>query len=202
MHKISFQEETKISSFKRAILIIVFVLGLIYILLSGPSSVFDFPPLPNSIKSDLDGDTWQNPNIAAYFSDFRREEITKFYKSFFSRSIFLGIPLPIISLNRPPEEAYKYVRDQQESTFLEEYVFPLRGSIFVNGYEPRVENDMRGRQESDDYIGHFVKYNDKLYVSKTTLRFYPNNVFARVTTYLGIWLALIWFYKVTIKLNK
>ncbi len=202
MHKISFQEETKISSFKRAILIIVFVLGLIYILLPGPSSVFDFPPLPNSIKSDLDGDTWQNPNIAAYFSDFRREEITKFYKSFFSRSIFLGIPLPIISLNRPPEEAYKYVRDQQESTFLEEYVFPLRGSIFVNGYEPRVENDMRGRQESDDYIGHFVKYNDKLYVSKTTLRFYPNNVFARVTTYLGIWLALIWFYKVTIKLNK
>jgi len=202
MHKISFQEETKISSFKRAILIIIFVVGLIYILLPGPSSVFDFPSLPNSIKSDLDGDTWQNPNITAYFSDFRREEITKFYKSFFSRSILFGIPLPIISLNRPPEEAYKYVRDQQESTFLEEYVFPLRGSIFVNGYEPRVENDMRGRQESDDYIGHFVKYNDKLYVSKTTLRFYPNNVFARVTTYLGIWLALIWFYKVTIKLNK
>ena len=199
MHKISFQEETKISSFKRAILIIVFVLGLIYILLPGPSSVFDFPPLPNSIKSDLDGDTWQNPNIAAYFSDFRREEITKFYKSFFSRSIFLGIPLPIISLNRPPEEAYKYVRDQQESTFLEEYVFPLRGSIFVNGYEPRVENDMRGRQESDDYIGHFVKYNDKLYVSKTTLRFYPSNIFARVITYLGIWLTLVWFYKQSLK---
>lgn len=199
MHRISFQEETKGSSFKRALLICLFVLGLIYLVLPGPAKISDFPALPNSVKSGLDGDTWQNPNIVAYFSDFRRDDITKFYKNFFNKSIFFGIPLPIISLNHPPEEAYRYIRDQQESTFLEEYTFPLRETIFVNGYEPRTEHIMRGK-DTTDRVGNTIKYGDNRYNSKATLRYYPSNVVIRILVYVGIWLGFIWLYKISKKL--
>lgn len=201
MHRINFQEETKGSSFRRALLICLFVLGFIYILLPGPNTVFDFPPLAKSVKSNLDGDTWQHTNIVAYYSDFQRDGITKFYKSFFGKSLLFGIPLPFISLNHPPEEAYRYVRDQQESTFLEEYTFPLRETIFVNGYEPRIENIIH-RKNSTDFVGNTIAYGDKRYKSKTTLRYYPSPLFFRVLVYIGIWLSCVWLYKIYKRLQK
>lgn len=179
----------------RLIMLFVFVLGAIYLLLPGPSSIDDFPGLPNSVKSDLPGDTIQNPNIAAYFADVRRDFITRYYKNIFSRMLFLGLPLPIIALNHPPELAYKYVRDQQESTFLEEYVFLLRESIFVNGYEPSVENQILKKQSSE--VGNHVIYNGVMYDAKTTLRFYPSNLSSRLLVYFGIWLSLGLLYRLT-----
>lgn len=175
------------------ILIIAFFLGLIYILIPVPSSIDAFSPIPNSEKSQLEGDTIQNPNIAAYFSDFTRPSITGFYRQEFIKMHWFGFFLPPVSVSHPPEAAYKYVRDQQESTFLEEYIYPLRESIFVNGYEPEVENRMYDKPS--DFVGNHILYNGTYYNSKTTLRYYPSNIFYKILIYAGGWVAAIYLYK-------
>lgn len=187
----TFEIQTRKEAVKRAFLIIFFVLGLIYLWMPGADSIDHFSPLPASVKSDLDGDTWQNPNIAAYFSDHRREFITNFYKNNFSKTL-IDIPLPVISLNHPPEAAYRYVRDQQESTFLEEYIMPLRESLFVNGYEPEIENQILKRKA--DFVGNHIYFKEKPYNSKTTLRFYPTSPLSKILVYIGIWTAglILW----------
>lgn len=173
----------------RVLLATFFLIGLLYVALPGPSSIKDFSPLPDSAKSDLDGDTWQNPNLVAYFSQYDRNFITRFYKGVFQDLYIWGI-LPPISLNHAPEMAYNYLRDQQESTFLEEYTYPLRESFFVNGYEPFVENEIFGREHFP--LRDRIIYNDKkgvegLYASKTTIRFYPTKSLYRSLIYIGIW---------------
>lgn len=183
----------------RVPLLALFILGLVYILIPGPSSVEDFAPLPNSTRSDLDGDTWQNVNIAAYFSDFRRDYITKFYRNnLLSKHIFGGI-IPPVSLNHPPEAAYQYIRDQQESYFLEEYLYPLRESLFVNGYDPLGVNTMYNRAEQVGDVGNRYWFKEKPYNTKTTLRYYPSSPFARGLVYLGIWASMLALYKIFIK---
>lgn len=179
---------------------LLFLLGLIYVIFPTTSSIDSFRPLPNSTKSSLEGDTIQNPNIAAYFSQFRREFITNFYRSDFEKKLIPGIPLPVIRINHPPEYAYTYIRDQQESTFLEEYVRPLRESLFVNGYEPLIENQIRRREAS--LIGNNIIYEEKLYPSKTTIRYYPTSPFFRVIVYIGIWISAIALIRLTIRVNK
>ena len=175
--KSSFEISTRFESLKRAFLILFFTIGLIYLVLPGASSINDFPPLPAGVKSDLDGDTWQNPNLVAYFSDHRRQFVTDFYKHIFAKKL-IGISLPLIVLNHPPEAAYKYIRDQQESTFLEEYVFPLRESFFVNGYEPEIENQILRRKA--DFVGNHIYFKEQPYNGKTTLRFYPTSIISRI----------------------
>ncbi len=185
----------------KKIIYLVFFAGLIYILLPGAYSIDNFPSLPGSVKSQLEGDTIQNPNIAAYFSDFRRDFITKYYKEHFSKTLLPFISLPVITLNHPPEAAYRYVRDQQESTFLEEYIFPLREQIYVNGYEPKVENDMYNKQYRS-LIGDKIGYEDKYFNSKTTLRFYPSNIFVRTFVYITIWVLSIFLFRLYVKTFK
>ncbi|MDO8498804.1 MAG: hypothetical protein Q7S44_03390 [bacterium] len=177
------------------LLSVLFILGLVYLIIPGPGSVEDFTPLPNSVRSDLDGDTWQNPNIAAYYADFRRDYVTKFYKDQFTRMHLFGWFLPPLKINHPPEYARSYVRDQQESTFLEEYTYPLRESIFVNGYEPLVENTMNKKAQLAGFVGNHIWYKENPYESKATLRYYPSSVVARTIVYLLIWLSAIWFWK-------
>src|SRR5258708_3548859 len=133
----------------RIVLIALFLVGLFYLLLPGPTKISDFPPLPGSLKSTEAGDTWQNPNNVAYFSKWWRSDVTAYYRKEYQK---LNCPdtglkiinpfcyLPPIRLNRPPEEAYQYIRDQQQSTYLEEFTYPLRDSIFVNGFEPFDKN--------------------------------------------------------------
>lgn len=182
------------------VLIILFLIGLIYVLLPGPKSVNDFPSLPFSLKSTQEGDTFQNPNIAAFYSQFRRTFITFFFKLNFEKRLIPSLPIPVITLNHPPEYAYTYVRDQQESTFLEEYTRPLRESLFVNGYEPLIENYIR--RNKADYLGNNIIYKGNLYASKTTLRYYPNSPISRTIVYLGIWFTAIWLCKLYIRVNK
>lgn len=183
----------------RKCLIILFFLGLIYVTLPGPSAIDNFPALPNSKKSDLSGDTVQNPNIAAFYSDFQRNDITKFYKNAFQKLQLVGLVLPSFMLNHPPELAYIYIRDQQESTFLEEYYYPLRESFFTNGYEPTIENIIFKRNAG--YAGNHIVVKNKgmvrevLYDSKTTIRYYPTNPLARIMVYLGIWIFAFYLYK-------
>lgn len=181
----------------KVVLLAIFILGLIYVSVPGPTSIDDFPAVPNSTKSNLDGDTWQNPNLVAYFSNFRRDFITQFYKNKFAQMYVWGFIIPPIRINHPPEYAYQYIRDQQESTFLEEYVYPLRSSIFVNGYEPAVENEMNKKIHS--FVGDHINYEERYYESKNTLRFYPSNIVVRLLVYTGIWVSILGIYKVLIK---
>ena len=46
-----------------------------------PSKISDFSPLPSSVKSKLDGDVWQVPDVVGYFSDNFREFTLPFYQS-------------------------------------------------------------------------------------------------------------------------
>lgn len=168
----------------QVILIIIFLLGLGYVAAPEPSSIETFPGLPNSVKSNLPGDTWQNPNIAAYFSDYERAFVTNFYYQDFQSKFWLGNLIPPIKLNHPPEDAYTYIRDQQESTFLEEYLYPLRGSLFVNGYEPVVNKNGKLYRITD-----YFAVGNQVYSSKTTIRYYPSPLWARTIIYIGIWVA-------------
>ena len=104
-----------------------------------------------------------------------------------------------MTINHPPELAYTYVRDQQYCTFLEEYYYPLKESFFVCGYEPLIHNKILNRNSNN--VGNHVIVRDKntgievLYDSKTTIRYYPTSFIARVITYLGIWTAGFYLYR-------
>lgn len=163
---------------------------LIYLLIPGPSLIRDFPPLPNSAKSNLEGDTIQIPNISAYFSDNYRSFTTNFYKNNYETQVLM--PLPSIRLNYPPEFAYTAVMDQTRSTYLEEYVYPLRDSLYVNGYEPFYENGKPkfwGSIKADEESGR--------YYNKATLRYYPSSYFVRLIVWLGIMFSISFIWKVS-----
>lgn len=179
---------------RKKILITLFIIGLLYIILPGPTKVADFSPLPNSLKSSEPGDTVQSPNIAAFFSFFKRADITKFYRQNYQQLFWFGVLLSPITLNYPPEEAKTAIRDQLYVTFMEEYVYPLRGSIFVGGYEPFIEAELFHRHHS--YVGDHVHINGVYYNSKTTLRFYPNNPVLRIMIYLAIWGVSLKLFKI------
>lgn len=182
---------------KKVVLLVIFILGAVYLLIPGPTSINNFTGTPNSIKSGLDGDTWQNPNIAAYFSNYRRDYLTKFYYSQFSYLKIFGVVISPLKINHPPEEAFRYIRDQQESTYLEEYFYPFRDQIFVNGYEPV---DVNGKLFKPGYPPD--KYLGVTYLSKTTLRYYPSSKYARLITYLGIWISGFLLYYLFKKIKE
>lgn len=179
---------------RKKILVTFFIIGLLYIILPGPTSVTDFAPLPNSLKSNEPGDTVQSPNIAAFFSFLDRAGITGFYRQNYQNLFWFGKLIPAITLNYPPEEANTAIRDQLYVTFMEEYVYPLRGSIFVGGYEPKIQDDLLHRHHT--YVGDHVHIDGVYYNSKTTLRFYPNNPVLRVIIYLAIWGASFWLFEI------
>ncbi len=168
----------------------LFIVGLVYLLWPGPSTIANIPPPLISLKSDEPGDTVQNKNVAAYFSDFRRPEITDYYKNNFSYLNFFGLRIPPIILNHPPEEAFTYIRDQQPSTYLEQYTYPMRDSLFVNGFEPFDEIGKPYRQGATDI---YVK--GSYFETKTTLRYYQSPLSARVFVYVLIWISLLFLVK-------
>lgn len=173
--------------FKYAFLFFSVIL-LIYLLIPGPSSIRDFPALPNSVKSSLEGDTVQVPNISAYFSDNYRSFVTNFYQISYRKQVL--IPFPPIKLNYPPEFAYTTIMDQTRSTYLEEYAYPLRDSLYVNGYEPFYENGKPkfwGSVKADELGG--------IYNNKVTLRYYPSPIWVRLIVWLGIILSIFFVWK-------
>lgn len=170
-----------------------FMLGLIYILIPGPSSIDDFSPIPDSLKSNEPGDTVQNPNITAYFSDYDRAKITNHYKDDFAGKFLFGKLIPPTTLNYPPRDAYVKIRDQLYVTFLEEYSYPLKGSIYVGGYEPVIQNDIE--HMIHNFVGDHIHINDRYFNSKTTIRFYPAHWYYSLPIYLGLWIVGICLFK-------
>ncbi len=164
------------------------ILLLIYMVWPGPSQISDFKALPNSDKSDLAGDTWQIPNVSAYFSNNYREFVIPFYRANYWKGTFL--PLPPLRLNYPPEFSWNVIKKHTDSTYLEELVYPLRDSIYINGFEPFYPDS------TPKYWGasQFNTFGHK-WDTKVTLRFYPSPLWVRLLVWIGIVLSTIYLYK-------
>lgn len=166
--------------------IIFVLLLLVYLLLPAPTKVEDFNPLPDSLKSKEPGDTIQQPHIAAYFSDFYRRDVIPFYMDDFKDKFkFFGISLPFVRLNHPPEYASEVVRPIVQSYYLEEFVYPLRESLFVSGWEPY---DETGRPRFK--YSHPINIDNQPFKTKVTVRYYPSAWWVRFITWMGIVLAI------------
>lgn len=162
----------------------------------GPTNVGDFFDLPNSVRSQLSGDTVQVPNLKAFFSNNYRDYVTDFYyKELWRLSKF---PFPPLRLNYPPEYAYQAIKDQTQSTYLEEYTYPLRGSLYVNGLEPFDEITKKERYSAATYFSQ----EDKYYETKVAIRYYPTSIIPRIITWVGINISVILLYIVGKRILK
>lgn len=174
----------------KQILLVFSIILLIYLLLPGPDSINDFPPLQSSAKSTLEGDTIQVPNVAGYFSANYRDFSTNFYRQAYQKNTWF--PFPPLKLNHPPEFAFTAIKDQTHSTYLEEYYYPLRDSFFINGEEPFYQ-DGRAKFRSSTLF----EQDDKLYETKVVVKFYPSSIFARIIVWGGICLSSVLLWKLS-----
>lgn len=168
------------------------LLLLVYMIWPGPGQIANFPALPHSDKSTLEGDTIQIPDVAGYFSDNYRNFAVPFYIG--NYQLLAGFPFGPIVINRPPEYAWTAIKKYTDSTYLEELVYPLRDSLFVNGFEPF---DANGNPR---FWGatQFVQNGDHWF-TKVTLRFYPSNTAVRVLVWFGISLSALLLYNLSKK---
>ena len=166
---------------------------LIYMLWPAPTKISDFPPLPDSDKSTLSGDTVQIPNVAGYFSDNYREFVVPFYSKAYQSKAHL--PFPPLKLNHPPEFSWLTIKKHTDSTYLEELVYPLRDSLYVNGFEPFYFDGTPKFWGSTKF-----EVGDKDWFTKTTIRFYPANFIVRFLVWLLIVTSLLFLFKLSRKI--
>lgn len=165
---------------------------LIYMLWPGTSKISDFPVLPSSDKSKLSGDTIQIPNVSAYFSNNFREFVVPFYST--NYQALSHLPFPPLKLNHPPEYSWTVIKRHTDSTYLEELVYPLRDSLYVNGLEPYYSDGTPKFWGATKF-----EIGKNAWFTKVTLRFYPSNVFIRFLVWSGICLSIFWIYKHSLK---
>lgn len=163
------------------------VVFLIYLLLPGAKGIENFRALPNSIKSNLSGDTIQVPNVSAYYSNNYRKFTTEFYSENMKSNTWL--PFLPFRINHPPEFAYQYIKDQTQATYLEEYSYFLRDSLFVNGLEPFEENGKPRYWGATQFAQDGQSFDNKV-----TLRYYPSPVWARLIVWAGIMISIYFLW--------
>ena len=157
---------------KHIIVGVIFVLGIIYLLLPTPAT----PELSNAMSSDEPGDTWQHPEQRGYYTDSNRAQVIGEMQSKYAIKI-KGFSLPSYRLNYRPEESFEMVRDQLDSYYLEEIVYPLRNSLFVNGWEPIHSPRYAGRDVKEIPM---ISFRGTPYISKVTLKPVDSPVWARL----------------------
>jgi hypothetical protein len=149
----------------------IFILNFVFgLYLFWPLKIVDvksFAIFPGAIRSKLSGDTVQMPNLVGLFSNRYRNFVTNFYKLEFQRLNFM--PFPPMVINHPPEDAFAFIKDQTHSTYLEEYLYPFRGSLFVNGLEPFDEVTKTPRYSAASFFGQDLVN----YETKVVIRYYP-----------------------------
>ncbi len=149
----------------KPVLIIIYLIGVVYLLSEAPQT----PTVSPATRSTEEGDTWQNPTQRGYYTNLKREEAISQIQSQYTLSVF-GFRLPSFRLNYRPEEAFAMVRDQLKSSYLEEIVYPLHSSLFVNGWEP--QNAPMYANTAKEMIPPLI-FDSQVYFSKVTLK--PNN---------------------------
>jgi hypothetical protein len=130
-----------------------------------------FPDPPTDAIQSFEPADVEEDTRRGYYTDYTREEVINHYKKQLeSRSYFI---IPSIRLNYPPEEAQTIIRDQTRSTYLEELVYPMRESLFINGFEPTLPQDLLLRE-------------DKYWDQKIIVKKVSSNWFARLAVGLAI----------------
>lgn len=161
---------------------------LLYMLWPGPTRISDFKPLPDSYKSQLEGDTIQIPNVAGFFSNNYRSFVVPFYSQNYQED--MHFPLPPIRLNHPPEYSWIAIKKHTDSTYLEELIYPLRDSLYVNGLEPF------NPDKTPKFWGAIpFEVGGKLWDTKTTLRFYPSSPWVKFLVWAGISSSMLLLYR-------
>jgi len=158
-------------------ILIIFNLFAVFYLTSNTPTL---PDLPNSIKSDLPGDTVQISNVSAYFTNMTRTEVMNFYKAYYS-GLFR------INLNHPPERSKEIFVNTMQSYYLEEFVLPFKESLYVNGFE--WENDVFTKVENRSK--NKLVYNNKEYKAKITIRRFPTTIPNRLIAFFSTEIGLI-----------
>ncbi len=161
---------------------------LTYMIWPGPGKISDFNPLPSSAKSTLEGDTIQIPNVAGYFSDKFRDFVVPFYLENYQQNTHL--PFPPIRLNHPPEYSWEVIKKHTETTYLEELVYPLRDSLYVNGYEI-----FRPDGSAIFYSVPKLEEAGREWPTKHTLRFYTSNIGIRIIVWAGIIVSMMMIFR-------
>ena len=164
----------------------IVLFALAYLLLPAPAEP---PPLPESTKSNLPGDTVEIPHLYAYFTNLSREEVINFYQEHYSRSRFLNLPLLGLKLNHPPEYTWVVIRDTVLSSYLEEIVHPLKESFYINGYEPANDPFVKSEQRRPTLV-----YEGEEYKAKITVLPVYSNPLIRVILFLAV-IAVFVFLK-------
>lgn len=177
---------------KVLIIFLVFfnLLAVAYLYLPLPN----IPQLANSVRSTLPGDTTQLVNVSGYFTNLSRTEVITFYKA------NLNGPMRL-QLNHPPEKSKEVITDTIQSYYLEEFVFPFKGSVFINGYD--WQNDVFTKPEKR--IANKLIYNGVEYQSKITVKTYPTTLPQRLIGFFGselLLLAIFWCYRSFLTKNE
>jgi len=160
---------------------VVYVLGIVYLTLPTPAT----PDLSNASRSDEPGDTWQHPDQKGFYTNQTRAQVIGEMQGKFA-IIISGVTIPTYRLNYRPEETFEFVRDQVASNYLEEIVYPMRDSLFVNGWEPR--NAPINRNVDPQHLPDIL-YKGTYYLSKVTLKPNTSAVWARLLVWTLIFPA-------------
>jgi hypothetical protein len=159
--------------FKKILIIFFAIVCVIFVgYLVLPNPTFPVPP-PGSLKSQEPADL-ESPLRQGYFTNFTRDQAISWYENQFNHSSFLGLKLPTLLFNYPPEEAQTLIRDQTSSTFLQELVHPLRESLYINGFKPPSFND-----EPVFFVG------GKHWALKIIIKSVPSPLWARLVIFAG-----------------
>lgn len=179
----------------RKLFVIFSVVFLIYMIWPGPGSITQFSALPDSAKSTLSGDTIQIPNVSGYFSNKFRNFVTPFYKNNYQQISYF--PFPPLRINHPPEYSWTVIKQQTETTYLEEFTYPLRDSLYVNGYEI-----LRPDGTPIFYSAPKLEEAGKSWPAKATLRLYTSNVLVRIIIWAAILVSMKNIFKLGNKIIK
>ncbi len=166
------------------------VMLLVYMLWPAPTTLAHFNEYPTFLDYIEDWDFYVSPHTTSYFSNDFREEIVTFYRKSYQQGSKL--PFPPLKLNYPPELAFSLIKDQTKSTYLEEFVYPLRDSIYINGFEPFLKNGQK-RYEG----AKIFEVLGEIYLTKTTVRFYPSPIWIRIIVWFGIVISCYFLWKLS-----
>lgn len=174
---------------------LIYLAGLVYLSLPQPI----VPGLPGSLRSTEPGDTWQHPEQSAYYTDLDREDVLGYYQRNFALRIG-NFTVPSYRLNYPPEESHTYVREQILTYYLEEINHPLRESLFVAGWNPRL-SPISNYLFDVQYDRWAMVIDGTEYQSKVTLRPYYSPLWARYLIWTTIF-PLTYLVFTQLKLSK
>ncbi len=178
-------------AFTKIILGVIYFLGIFYLVLPNPV----YPDLSFSSRSDEPGDTWQHLDQKAFYTQTERSDVLSELENAFALRQF-SLVAPSFRLNYRPEETTFFVREQVDSSYLEEIVHPLRESLFVSGWEP--QNSPRWQDLPYEERPRIEKYNQEFH-AKITLRLSSSSVWARILIWSLIFPAS---YFVFMSINK